>query len=304
MFLIVGNHDTFYKNVNTVNSVKFLEKLTQTENLIIVEEDPYFIMIQDKILGLFPWGFNPNEDLAKYKNYQICDYGFGHFETNGIELSGNISSGAKYNYTDLFKLAEYIFSGHYHINSLYTGGKKHNRLLMVGSSLQLDWGDYNKSKYIYTLDPVADELISFENTVNARFEKVFYSLLETNGYTEEQLQKLCKNNFIKFVIDVKYQFNDILKYTEVLKNYKPISLEIEYLISLTSDVIMESADELVKSNAKDNKSYLLEYIQKIFDEAKKVDDNIELEYLQELIQTYYSRSLLTDVEREERELTE
>jgi hypothetical protein len=59
-----------------------------------------------------------------------------------------------------------------------------------------------------------------------------------------------------------------------------------------------------KSNAKDNKSYLLEYIQKIFDEAKKVDDNIELEYLQELIQTYYSRSLLTDVEREERELIE
>ena len=49
---------------------------------------------------------------------------------------------------------------------------------------------------------------------------------------------------------------------------------------------------------------MLEYIQKIFDEAKKVDDNIELEYLQELIQTYYSRSLLTDVEREERELTE
>ncbi len=74
VFLIVGNHDTFYKNVNTVNSVKFLEKLTQTENLVIVESDPYFIMIQDKVLGLFPWGFNPNEDLDKYKSYQPCDY--------------------------------------------------------------------------------------------------------------------------------------------------------------------------------------------------------------------------------------
>ena len=55
VFLIVGNHDTFYKNVNTVNSIKFLEKLTQTENLIIIDEDPYFLMIQNKILGLFPW---------------------------------------------------------------------------------------------------------------------------------------------------------------------------------------------------------------------------------------------------------
>ena len=47
IFLIVGNHDTFYKNINTVNSVKFLEKLSQTENLVIIEQDPYFIQIQD-----------------------------------------------------------------------------------------------------------------------------------------------------------------------------------------------------------------------------------------------------------------
>ena len=65
--------------------------------------------------------------------------GFGHFETNGIELVGSISTGSKYNFQDLFKLGDYIFSGHYHINQLYSGGKKHNRLLMVGSSLQLDW---------------------------------------------------------------------------------------------------------------------------------------------------------------------
>jgi hypothetical protein len=175
---------------------------------------------------------------------------------------------------------------------------------MVGSSLQLNWGDYNHEKYIYTLDPMTDELISYENTVNARFEKIFYSTLESGGYTESDLQKLCKNNFIKFVIDIKYQFNDILKYTEMLKMFKPISLEIEYLISLTSDVIMESADELVKSSAKDNKSYLLEYLQKIFDEIKKVDDNVELNYLEDLVQTYYARSLLTESERNERELIE
>jgi hypothetical protein len=162
-------------------------------------------------------------------------------------------------------------------------------------------GDYNKDKFIYTLDPVTDTLTPHKNTVNAKFEKIFYSLLENQEYTENDLINLCKNNFIKFVIDVKYQFNDILKYTEMLKEYKPISLEIEYLISLTSDVIMESADELVKSNAKDNKSYLTDYMQKIYNEVKEVDNTIELDYLNELIQTYYARSLLTEAEREERE---
>ena len=113
---------------------------------------------------------------------------------------------------------------------------------------------------------------------------------------------MCKNNFIKFVIDIKYQFNNILKYTEIIKEYKPVSLEIEYLISLTSDVIMESADELVKTQTKDNKSYLLDYINRVYNEVKEVDNAINLEYLQELVQTYYARSLLSEAERNEREL--
>ena len=110
IFLIVGNHDTFYKNVNTVNSVKFLEKLSQTENLVIIEQDPYFIQIQDKVLGLFPWGFNPNEDIKNIKDFEICDYAFGHFEANGIELVGTISTGTKFEFPDLFKLGNFVFS--------------------------------------------------------------------------------------------------------------------------------------------------------------------------------------------------
>ena len=194
------------------------------------------------------------------------------------------------------------FHGHYHTNQIYLGKNEKNKLLMVGSPLQLDWGDYNKKKYIYTLDPKKDNILEYENTVNAKFEKIFYSMLENNEYTENDLIQLCKNNFIKFVIDVKYQFNNILKYTEILKEYKPVSLEIEYLISLTSDVILESADELVKAKTKDNKQYLLEYIQKVYNELKKVDETIDLQYLEELVQTYYARSLLSEAEREEREL--
>jgi hypothetical protein len=152
------------------------------------------------------------------------------------------------------------------------------------------------------LDPVNDELNHIENTVNSKFEKIFYSKFEANQYTEEDLTQLCNHNFIKFVIDVKYQFNNILKYTDILKTYKPLSLEIEYLISLTSDVISESTDELVKSGSKDNNVYLTEYIQKVYDEAKNIDESIDLDYLKELVQTYYKRSLLSESERDEREL--
>ena len=194
------------------------------------------------------------------------------------------------------------FHGHYHTNQIYLGKTEENKLLMIGSPLQLDWGDYNKKKYIYTLNPKTDEILEYENIVNAKFEKIFYSMLENNQYTQENLVKLCKNNFVKFIIDVKYQFNNILKYTEILKEFKPISLEIEYLISLTADVIIESAEELVKTKTKDNKQYLIEYIQKIYEELKKVDENIDLTYLTELVQTYYDKALLSESEKREREL--
>lgn len=194
------------------------------------------------------------------------------------------------------------FHGHYHTNQMYLGKTEENKLLMIGSPLQLDWGDYNKKKYIYTLDPINDEILEYENTVNSKFEKIFYSMLENNQYTQENLVKLCKNNFVKFIIDVKYQFNNILKYTEILKEFKPISLEIEYLISLTADVITESAEELVKTKTKDNKQYLIEYIQKMYEELKNVDENIDLQYLTELVQTYYDKALLSESEKREREL--
>ena len=43
-------------------------------------------------------------------------------------------------------------------------------------------------------------------------------------------------------------------------------------------------------------------MQKMYNEVKDMDETIDLQYLNELVQTYYSRSLLTEAEREEREL--
>ena len=40
----------------------------------------------------------------------------------------------------------------------------------------------------------------------------------------------------------------------------------------------------------------------MYNEVKDIDVTIDLEYLNELVQTYYTRSLLTAAEREEREL--
>lgn len=297
VFLIVGNHDTYYKNVNTMNSINFLAKLSKTNNIHIIEQQPYFLKIGTKTLALFPWGFTP-ELLDSVQKYKKCDYAFGHFECNGIELVGQVSSGSTYSYKDLFKAAHYIFSGHYHGNKTYSAGK--NILLMVGSALQLNWSDYGKNKYIYTLDLATDNLEQFQNTVNAKFEKIYYSKFQNDMYTKAELTKLCKHNFVKFVIDTKYQFNDVLTFTDKIKQFKPISIQLEYLISLTSDIIMESTDDIIKSNSKDNLSYLLEYIEKVYHQIKDTNNDIKIDTLKQLTRIYYNKSQLSQAERQDK----
>lgn len=168
---------------------------------------------------------------------------------------------------------------------------------MLGSPLQLNWGEYNRPKYIYTLDVVSEKLEPIENQVNSKFQKIYYSSMENNKYSSKKLQKLVKHNFIKFVIDKTYQFDNVLKYSDIIKNYKPISLEIQYLISLTSDIISQSTEQMVKSSSKDNKEYLHQYIQQIYKPLKQADDSINLQTLQQLVDTYYKKSLMTEADR-------
>lgn len=265
--------------------------MSSNEKIVIVEDQPIFLSIRDKEIGLFPWGFDINNFLEENKDYKPVDYGFGHFEVNGVEQTGSVSSGCKYHYNDLFKLADKIYSGHYHNSVSY----KDNKILMLGSPLQLNWGEWNRKKYIYILDVINDELTKIENQVNIKFDKVYYSMFEKNKYKPKTLKKIVQNNFIKFIIDKAYQFENIMKYTEEIKKQKPASLQIQYLISLTSDLLTESAQQIIKTSSKDNKDYLYEYIDKIYDQIKEKDGSIDLQILHQYIDNYYQKSISNDV---------
>lgn len=301
VILIEGNHDTYYKNSNSVNSVTFLKAMSKTDNIFVVDELPLFAKVGNVELGFYPWGFTP-DNLKDIPDFKTPTYGFGHFEMNGIELAGQISVMNKFNIPDMFVLGDTLFSGHYHRCKDYFDSKTGKVLHMVGSALQLDWGDCDQKKNAFTLDLKNGKLEAFENKVNARFEKVFYSVLKNKKYTAETLKKLCKRNFVKFVIDLQYDFNKILDCSALLKKFSPLSLEFEYLISSTASDSEKSEDELSKCKTKTNKEYFIEYLESIFDEYKKIDTVYDLQFLKSLACSYYDKATLAEEEREEKEL--
>ena len=301
IFLIAGNHDTYYKNTNEINSVKLFQKFNKNNNVIVIDQDPLFLNVNKTTFGLYPWEY----DISKIKeidNYITPDLGFGHFEMNGVELTGSISSGSKYNLSDLFVLGKTLFSGHYHGNKIYHD-KEQRKLYMIGSPLQLDWGDYGKDKKILVFDTDNIEKIKeFKNHTNAKFEKLFYSDFEKGNYNEENLSKLCKHNFIKLVMDSKYHIENVMKFNTVVKDYDPHTIELDYLISISNEIITESTDEMIKASSKTNKDYLIEYLDKVFPEYEKINEAININYLKEIAESYYNKSLLDKTEQQEIEL--
>jgi hypothetical protein len=170
---------------------------------------------------------------------------------------------------------------------------------MIGSPLQLDWGDYGKDKKIVVLNTDLDEYFEFKNKVNAKFEKLFYSKFEKDEYSIKDYVKLCENNFIKLVMDTKYQIEGVMKFNNIVKDYNPHSIELDYLISIANEVITESTDEMIKASSKTNKDYLIEYLEKAFPEYEKINESTNLDYLKELAEGYYQKSLLTEKDRKE-----
>ena len=170
---------------------------------------------------------------------------------------------------------------------------------MVGSPMQLNWGEYNQDKFIYILNPEQNDIKKIQNTVNSRYEKVYYSLLSNNRYTENELKKLCKDNYVKLVVDAKYQLNQILTLIDFIRKFNPVTVETEYLISITSDTMLESANEIVKSGSKDNKEYLMEYLESVYKEISKIDEDIDKQLLFQLAKSYYEKSQSSENDIEE-----
>ena len=61
VFLIVGNHDIYYKNSNEINSVSFLEKVSENDNVHVISNNAKFLDINGVKIGLYPWAYNIDE---------------------------------------------------------------------------------------------------------------------------------------------------------------------------------------------------------------------------------------------------
>ena len=162
--VLVGNHDTFYKNTNDVNSLRLL--LSEYNNITAVVE-PATYQFDNVPIAFIPWICPENEqrcfDTIANTEAQIC---VGHFEIQGFEMykGSIIDHGVDKKIFDKFDV---VLSGHYHHRST-----KQN-ITYCGTPYEMTWSDYGDQKGFHIFD-TATRALEFIPNPFSMFVKYHY----------------------------------------------------------------------------------------------------------------------------------
>lgn len=241
LFIILGNHDQFYKNQPLPHSLSYLD-LFKYINVIDTEPKQFsdFIMV--------PWGYDINQ-LPERSNLM------GHFEINGIitNAHGNEHSGSKLNISD-FKKFNKVWSGHFHTPS------KNNNIEYIGSTFAMDFNDVNSTRGYYVVEGLNKEFIEFKTAPK------FIDIKSDQEYNSDNI----KGNIIRFTFVEDYGNVKNDQIIQNLMSFEPQELHIDYNIVTDDEIVMDQDN----FNVSDNKDVLREYIGK-----KELPNHINKEIL-------------------------
>lgn len=187
LHITLGNHDTFYKNTNFINSIN--ELFGDSKNIILYDK-PTELQFDTLKIGIVPWITNDNEnDCLDFLQTTSASILVGHFEINGFEVVTNIrhSSGSD---SEMFSKFDKVLSGHFHLRQ-----SKQN-IHYLGTQYELSFGDVNSKKGFTILDTDTRELEFIENTRKI-FNIIKYD--DVNGFEKPDANKI-KNTHVKVIV--------------------------------------------------------------------------------------------------------
>ena len=267
--MLAGNHDTFYKTTNEVNSPNLL--LKEYSN-IITYSNPCELTYCDSTFVMMPWLCKENyEGAVELINNTKCDLMFGHLEVNGFEMIRGqfCAEGLDRKLFDKFDM---VFSGHFHHKS------DNGTIYYLGNPYQTNWMDYKDPRGFHVFDFETRELTFIENPYEM-FHKYFYNDLEWAVETvqAEDFDK-WKNCYVKIIVENKtnpYLFDVVLD-----KMYKSGVGDITVVESFAE----LDNDETFVDEAQDTMTILSSYIE-------QMDTIADKKRLDILMRNLYNESL-------------
>jgi DNA repair exonuclease SbcCD nuclease subunit len=206
VYMLAGNHDTFHKNTNEVNSPNLL--LAEYGNIEVIDS-PKTIDVKGFEVCMLPWicAENYNDSITEINNTKstIC---MGHLEIAGFSMYRGMESHEGFS-AEIFNKFDLVFSGHYHHRS------NNGSIYYLGNPYELTWQDYNDPRGFHLFDFSTRQLDFIENPYRM-YERVEYSDKENEPIDLDTLD--LKDKCIKLIVLEKTDFYKFDKFMKKLYN--------------------------------------------------------------------------------------
>lgn len=267
-YCTIGNHDTYFRNTSSINSVGELF----SGNMHIISS-PTEIEVGGVKFAMLPWINKSNlDDSVSLIQNTKAEYAAGHLEIKGFE----VISGVKHEEgleSSLFKKFDRVFSGHFH--GKQTGGN----IEYLGTQYQITFNDMNQRKGFHVFDTDTRELTFVKNP-----NKLFYQIkYDDKNYdmNETDFVKYSKS-FVKVIVENKT--NPIAFDSFVQSLYDSGVYEIGFVEDYSEQQTMSSS---VDDVSKDTLTLIYEEV----DSMESIDNKVKLK---KMIHDLYLESLTVE----------
>ena len=248
--MLVGNHDTFYKNTNEVNSLQELVD-GRHKNITVYEKSTEVEFDGCKILFV-PWINTENMShtmkMLQTSDAQIC---MGHLELNGFEMQKGLVMDHGWDKQE-FKRFDMVMSGHYHHKS------DDGQIFYLGTPYEIYWNDWNDPKGFHVFDTEKRELERIVNPLTI-YSKIYYDDT-VSIFDDNHDMSAYKNKYVKLVVVNKKDLYQFDKFTDRLLQADAFEVKI---IEDFSELDADNVSDDIVENTEDTMTLLEKYIDQL-----------------------------------------
>ena len=270
MHMIVGNHDTYYRNTNEINSLFELLGGPGDEKYPNIKcyDHPCTEEFDGVGIHLLPWINESNyESVMRGIQMTYADICMGHLEVNGFEMhAGHFCEGGYPK--EMFRKFDTVFSGHFHKKS------DDGHIYYLGNTYQMTWSDHNETKGFHIFDTTTRELEYIQNPFKI-FAKIYYDDSQTD-YTTHDVEQY-EDKFVKLVVVNK---KDLYGFDQFLDRLLAVKTHEVKIVEDFSELDASNVSDEIIENAQDTTTLLERYIDEL-------DVDIDKSRLKSTMRTLY-----------------
>ena len=252
--ILVGNHDSYYKNTLKLNSV---QELYGSTPFVKVYDTAETITLGGLRICLLPWLCSENEHES-YVELDKTDAKLlmGHLALVGFLMFKGMRSDIGLSKTDFSKFDQ-VFSGHFHLKN------DDGHVYYLGTPYEMMWSDYNTDRGFHILDTETQEL-EFIRNPNVLFHKIYYQEdmeIDFSTYSDKFVRLIVseKKNpytFDSFVdelysvnpaqLSIVEDFDTIEDETEIEGTEDTITIISNHVANLATDLDKSRLDKMLR----------------------------------------------------------